>query len=81
MRNPTPPGSTILDILVECGMTQVELSEKMKRPKKTINEIIKGKTRITSETAIQLEKYLKVEAEFWVIREALFRLKLARKRK
>ena len=74
------PGMTLLDILEERGMTQVELAERAGRPLKTINEIIKGKAAITSETAIQLERVLGTPAEFWSQREANYRSYLARQK-
>lgn len=64
------PGETLLDLLEEREMSQVELAKRMGRPLKTINEIVKGKTAITSETAIQLERALGAPAEFWNQREA-----------
>jgi addiction module HigA family antidote len=60
-----PPGATLLDTLEELGMSQVELAQRMGRPLKTINEIIKGKAAITAETALQLEKVLGIPASFW----------------
>jgi len=74
------PGVTLLDLLEERGMTQTELSFRTGRPLKTINEIIKGKAAITSETAIQLERTLGVSAEFWNQREANYRAYLARQK-
>ena len=62
---PIPPGDTLLEVLEEREMSQAELAEKMGRPKKTINEIIKGKAAITAETAIQLERVLNIPARFW----------------
>ena len=64
------PGEMLLDLLESHCMTQAGLARRMGRPIKTINEIVKGKTAITAETAIQLEKVFKVPAEFWIIREA-----------
>ncbi|MEA5510638.1 HigA family addiction module antitoxin [Crocosphaera sp. UHCC 0190] len=75
----SPPGETIEDILEERGMTQSELAERMGRPKKTINEIIKGKAAITPETALQLELVLNIPATFWNNREQQYRDYLARK--
>jgi addiction module HigA family antidote len=72
------PGVTLLDVLEERGMTQAELAERTGRPLKTINEIVRGKTAITSETAIQLERVLGTPAEFWNQREANYRAYLAR---
>jgi len=74
------PGVTLLDLLEERGMTQAELAERIGRPLKTINEIIKAKTAITSETAIQLERALGTPAEFWSQREANYRAYLARQK-
>lgn len=78
--NVSPPGETLADILDERGMTQAELAERTGRPIKTINEIIKGKSAITSETAIQFERVLGVPAEFWNQREANYRGYLAREK-
>ena len=78
---PSPPGATIRDILEERGISQKELARRMRRPQKTISEIINGKARITPQTAIQFEKRLAGTAEFWVTREALYRLALARRKR
>lgn len=74
----TLPGEILQEALDERGMTQAQLAERMGRPKKTINEIIKGKAAITSETALQLEMVLGVQASFWTNLEALYRESLAR---
>ena len=73
----TPPGETLLEILEEKDMSQAELAERTGRPKKTINEIIKGKTAITPETAIQFEHVLGTPASFWNNRERIYREWLA----
>jgi HTH-type transcriptional regulator/antitoxin HigA len=75
----SPPGATLEDTLLELGMSQSELASRMGRPKKTINEIIKGKASITADTALQLEKVLGVPASFWTNRERLYREHLARR--
>lgn len=74
----SPPGETLLEILEERGMSQAELAERAGRPKKTINEIIKGKAALTPETAIQLERILGTPASFWNNREQNYRDWLAR---
>jgi addiction module HigA family antidote len=58
------PGSTLLETIVERGISQAELAERTGRSKKHINEIIKGKQPITAETALQLERVLGVKADF-----------------
>ena len=63
--NVSPPGDTLLETIETLGISQSELAERMGRPKKTINEIIKGKTAVTPDTALQLERVLGVPASFW----------------
>jgi HTH-type transcriptional regulator / antitoxin HigA len=60
-----PPGETLLETLEALGMSQADLADRTGRPKKTINEIIHGKATITPETALQLERVLRVPASFW----------------
>ncbi|MCX6252626.1 MAG: ImmA/IrrE family metallo-endopeptidase [Bacteroidetes bacterium] len=73
----SPPGDTLAETLSVKGISQPSLALRMGRPIKTINEIIKGKTAITPETAIQLERVLGIEAAFWLEREKNYRLELA----
>ena len=72
------PGETLAELLAERGLSQAELAERMGRPKKTVNEIIKGKTPITPETALQLERVLSVRASFWNNLESNYRAHVAR---
>ena len=60
-----PPGETLLETIETIGMSQADLAERTGRPKKTINEIIKGKASITPDTALQLERVLGVSASVW----------------
>jgi addiction module HigA family antidote len=73
-----PPGETLLETIRALGMSQADLAERTGRPLKTINEIIKGKVAITSETALQLERVLGVPASFWNNLERNYRDALAR---
>jgi len=72
------PGETLEEILGSRGMSQAELADRTGRPKKTINEIIKGKAAITAETAIQFERALGIPASFWLAREQNYREAIAR---
>jgi HTH-type transcriptional regulator/antitoxin HigA len=74
----SPPGETLLEILEALGMSQADLAERTGRPRKTINEIIKGKAAITAETALQLERVLGVPASFWINRERQYQESRAR---
>jgi len=73
-----PPGETLLESIESLGMSQAELAQRMGRPLKTINEIIKGKAAITADTALQLEKVLRIPASFWNNAERTYREALAR---
>jgi len=74
----SPPGETLQETLEAIGMSQAELAERTGRPKKTINEIIKGKAGISPDTALQLERVLGIPAAFWNNRERHYRESLAR---
>lgn len=75
----SPLGIVILAMLESRGMSQTDLARHMGRPIKTVNEIIKGKSRCTAETALQLGDALGLRAETWLSLESQFRLDLARK--
>lgn len=76
----SPPGETLIELLGERGLTQVELARRLDRPVKTINEIVKGKTAITPDTALQLERALGTPADFWLSRESAYRQWLSRQK-
>jgi len=76
----SPPGETLAETLKAIGITQKELAARSGRPIKTINEIIKGKTAITFDTALQFERVLGISASFWNNRERHYQEALARKR-
>lgn len=59
------PGEVLEEYLEAYSMTQAELAARTGLTKKTINEIIKGKSPITSETALKLERSLGRPAHFW----------------
>ena len=71
------PGATLQETLDEIGMSQAELAVRTNRPKKTINEIIKGKAAITPETAIQLEHVLGIPDRMWNNLERNYRERIA----
>ena len=74
-----PPGETLIETLESLHMTQADLAKRTGRPLKTINEIIRGVTRILPETALQFEQVLGVPASFWLNLERNYREILARR--
>lgn len=72
------PGETLADILKERKITRTEFANRMGLPKKTINQLIKGKVEITIRIAYKMELALSVpSARFWIERERLYRESLA----
>ena len=70
----SPGGETLADILKERKITRSEFAQRMGLPKKTINQLIKGKAEITIRIAYKLENALSVpSARFWIERERLYR--------
>jgi HTH-type transcriptional regulator/antitoxin HigA len=58
----TTPGEILLEY---SDMLQAELSDRTGLAKKTVNEIIRGKSKITPEIARKLEKVVGQAAHFW----------------
>ncbi len=75
---PIPPGFTIEEILSDRGWTQAELARRMGRPVQVVNEIVKGKKKVTADTAIELSRVLGSPASFWLNLEANHRENIAR---
>jgi len=66
-RIPTHPGEVLLEeFLVPLGITQVSLAEHLEIPVQRINEIVRGKRGITSETAWLFSQAFGTTPEFWV---------------
>lgn len=74
----TKPGDTILETIEYLKMSQAELADRMGRTPGKVNDLISGKAPITVNTALQLEKVLGIDMQFWLNREMHYREKLAR---
>lgn len=72
-----PPGNTIKENLAVIGMTQSELAKRMGMAKENVNEILNGKSAITSETALKFESVLGMSADFILRLESSYRIYLA----
>ncbi len=61
------PGEILLDEFLEpLEITAYRLSKDLKIPQTRISEIIKGRRRITADTALRLSKYFGNSAKFWL---------------
>jgi HTH-type transcriptional regulator/antitoxin HigA len=72
------PSALLKEELAARGMTQAQLARQMGRPLQAVNEIIRGKKRITGETALQLAEALGTSADFWMRLESDHELNRAR---
>ncbi|MDY6786804.1 MAG: HigA family addiction module antitoxin [candidate division WOR-3 bacterium] len=72
-----PPGDSIKENLEVLGMSQAELAKRMGMAKENINEILNGKSAITSETALKFENVLGMDADFILKLESSYRIHLA----
>lgn len=74
----SPPGDDILETIEHIKMSQAELADRLSKTPSKVHDLITGKEPITYNTALQLEKVLGIEAQFWLNREMNYRTKLVR---
>jgi antitoxin HigA-1 len=61
------PGEILQEeFLIPLGVTAYRLSKETFIPQTRISEIIKGRRRITADTALRLSKYFGTSAKFWL---------------
>ena len=61
------PGEVLLEeFLSPLNITAYKLSKDIKIPQTRISEILKGKRRITADTALRLSNYFGNSAKFWL---------------
>ncbi len=66
-RIPTHPGEILLEeFLKPLGVSQVALAEHLGIPVQRVNELVRGKRGVTSETAWLLAGALGTTPEFWI---------------
>ena len=59
-------GAILAEDLKEMKISQKDLADKIGVPKSTVNEIIKGKRRMTLDIAVKLEPIFGAPAEYWM---------------
>jgi HTH-type transcriptional regulator/antitoxin HigA len=60
------PGEILQDSLDALGMSQVELSERIGLAKETINDIVRGRDKVTPDTAAKLSLAFGTSMDFWL---------------
>ena len=64
---PINPGQILReDFLEPLGISISKLSRDLAVPPNRISEIVNGKRSITADTALRLQRYFGVEAQFWL---------------
>lgn len=78
-RVPTHPGEVLLEeFLRHLGLTQVAFARHLGVPIQRVNEIIKGKRGVTSETAWLLSQALGTTPQFWMNLQSAYDLATGR---
>ncbi len=81
MYNPPHPGIILLeDWIKPLNMTISEFALKLGTSRKNLSEIVNGKTSISPEMALKIEKALKSRAEFWLDMQQQYDLWQARQK-
>ena len=73
-----PPGETLREALEYEGMSQAELAQRTDLSAKHINELVNAKAPISVDTALRLERVLRIPASLWLSLEAGYREQLLR---
>ena len=78
---PIHPGEVLMeDFIKGFEITQNKLAVAIGVPPRRINEIVHGKRGITADTALRLERYFGVSAQFWLNLQTRYELDLAEDR-
>jgi HTH-type transcriptional regulator / antitoxin HigA len=72
------PGETLIEKLIEMGMSQKEFAVRTHKPEQTIVKVINGESSITPDMAVQFENVLKIPAHFWLNRQQNYDIAVAR---
>ena len=73
------PGEILLEqFLKPMGMSQNRLAIEISVPPRRINEIVKGKRRVTADTAMRLARYFSMTPQYWMGLQADYDLDVAR---
>ena len=74
-----PAVSLLVDELEARNITQANASSAMSVPRSRLTDIIKGRKRISIDTALRFERFFGIRANLWLGLQQDYELKLARK--
>src|SRR4030042_2768049 len=79
--DPITPGEILREEFIEpLGISMNQLSRDIVVPPNRISEIVNGKRSITADTALRLERYFGVEAQFWLNLQSEYDLRVMKRK-
>lgn len=79
--DPIKPGEILReDFLEPLGISINQLSRDLSVPPNRISEIVNGKRSITTDTALRLQQYFGVEAQFWLNLQTEYDLRMMKRK-
>ena len=79
--DPITPGEILRDDFMKpIGISINRLARDLSVPPNRISEIVNGKRAITADTALRLERYFGVEAQFWLNLETEYDLRIMKRK-
>ena len=79
--DPITPGEILReDFLEPLGISINKLSRDISVPPNRISEIVNGKRAITADTALRLQRYFGIDAQFWLNLQNEYDLRLLRRK-
>ena len=79
--DPIKPGEILReDFMDQLGISINKLSRDLSVPPNRISEIVNGKRAITADTALRLQRYFGVEAQFWLNLQTEYDLRMIQRK-
>ena len=81
MHSPSHPGEIVRSELVELGVSIAAAARALGVTRQQLNNVVSGKSRVTAEMAVRLEKGLGSTADTWLRMQSVYDLAQIRNRK
>ena len=79
--DPIMPGEILRDDFMDpMGISINQLSRDLSVPLNRISEIVNGKRSITADTALRLQRYFGIEAQFWLNLQSEYDLRIIKRK-
>ena len=79
--DPITPGEILREDFMEpFGISINKLSRDLSVPPNRISEIVNGKRSVTADTALRLQRYFGVEAQFWLNLQTEYDLRMIKRK-